>query len=43
MQMNDFTSFTDKQDDFLVEMTLLGSNKAYEELVIRRTPLFARG
>ncbi len=33
--MNDFTSFTDKQDDFLVEMTLLGSNKAYEELVIR--------
>lgn len=35
MQMNDFNSFTDKQDDFLVEMTLLGSNKAYEELIIR--------
>lgn len=30
--MNDFK---DKKDSFLVEMSLLGSNKAYEELIIR--------
>lgn len=28
-------AFTDKKDDFLVEMTLLGSDKAFEELVVR--------
>lgn len=27
--------FNDKKDDFLVEMTLLGDNKAFEELVVR--------
>lgn len=32
MQMN---GFNDKKDDFLVEMTLLGDNKAFEELVVR--------
>ena len=27
--------FNDKKDDFLVELTLLGNNQAFEELVIR--------
>ena len=28
-------SYSDKHDETLVEMTLLGNTKAYEELVVR--------